>query len=75
MKVPDVYDMVADYLRKNGYDGLVRIHKRWLVDDIAPCGQINGSCLAGYKRSFNPELDSIEFEESEWVISIEKPSP
>ena len=50
----DVEQMVEQYLRENGYDGLYsRGECACLVEDLAPCGQIQGDCEAGFKVTCN----------------------
>jgi len=48
----DVIEIVDLYLKEHGYDGL---YSEGLcaceAGDLAPCGQINGSCAAGYKHA------------------------
>lgn len=45
----DVIYMVREYLEKNGYDGLYYPGEcACTIKDIAPCGQIDGSCIAGH---------------------------
>ena len=49
-KIEDVNDIVADYLTKNGYDGLFSFSEcACLIDDLAPCGDIQGDCIPGYR--------------------------
>jgi hypothetical protein len=45
-----VIDIVREYLKANGYDGL------WIedecgceIEDLAPCGEMRLGCQAGYK--------------------------
>lgn len=47
-----VEHIVRRYLADNVYDGLYNtdIDCACLVDDLAPCGEIGGECVAGYKR-------------------------
>ena len=59
----DVFDIVAEYLTDNGYDGL------WndsgcacQIGELAPCGEMVGNCIAGYlipkdSPEFNSEYD------------------
>lgn len=45
----DVFEIVAEYLDKNGFDGLFQAGEcACKKDDLAPCGQIDSSCEAGY---------------------------
>lgn len=45
-----ITDYLKDYLKKNGYDGLmsVRIDCVCRLDNIAPCGNIQLDCSVGY---------------------------
>jgi|TARA_Y100000310_G_scaffold141356_1_gene140803 hypothetical protein len=46
----DVIAIVTDYLEKNGFDGLYHDGDCACENkDLAPCGEIEGSCEAGYK--------------------------
>lgn len=50
MKHPNVLDMVAEALKAKGFDGLhYEGECGCSVDDLAPCGQIDSHCEAGYK--------------------------
>ena len=50
MKTPDVITIVADRLRADGYDGLFSPDEcACLLDDLEPCGEVQGDCRAGYK--------------------------
>jgi hypothetical protein len=46
----DVINIVREYLIKNGYDGLLQPGEcGCALEDLAPCGEIQESCIAGYK--------------------------
>lgn len=49
--MPTINEIVKEYLKQNGYDGL--LHKdEWcacLIDDLMPCGEPNPGCVSGYK--------------------------
>ena len=53
-KNPDVIEMVRAYLAANGFDGLCAEGGECacLADDLAPCGEIQGDCFAGFKHSY-----------------------
>lgn len=57
----NVLDMAVEYLKQNGFDGLFRDECGCLLDDIAPCGWVEGilQCEAGYKVPC-PRLDGSE---------------
>jgi len=48
-RMMDVVNIVQEWLKENGYDGLyypgICACK---VDELIPCGQINGECRAGH---------------------------
>ena len=46
----NIYDIIREYLKKNGYDGLVSEDYECgcALDDFCPCEMI-GNCLAAYK--------------------------
>jgi len=45
-----VMDIVDQYLRANGFDGLFSDNGKCgcVVDDLAPCGELQQDCRAGY---------------------------
>lgn len=51
-EAPTVIAMVQAHLKANGFDGLYSDDGECacLTDDLAPCGEIGGSCSAGYKQ-------------------------
>ena len=63
-----VIDIVADWLKENGYDGLVNVYLECgcELDDLIPCEMDFGDCRAGYKV-FCPE--GYEYD---WVIAHKK---
>ena len=46
----NVLDMVKDYLKRNGYDGLynARGDCACKLEDLAPCSELTEHCTAGY---------------------------
>lgn len=46
-----VLEIVEAHLRANGYDGLVSEDRECacLVSDLAPCGEMMETCVAGYR--------------------------
>ena len=49
-KVMKTTDIIEEYLKKNGYDGLyVEGECACLVDDLCPCGEMSSNCAAGYR--------------------------
>lgn len=45
-----VKDIVTEYLKSNGYDGLYNDDCGCPVDDLAPCCQLYDDCTAGYRH-------------------------
>jgi hypothetical protein len=47
----DVLHMVKSYLKYHEYDGLYRPGEcGCILNDLAPCGEIQRDCIAGYKQ-------------------------
>lgn len=48
---PTVKEIVAGFLKANGYDGLFDLCGECAceLDDLMPCDEPNGRCTAGYK--------------------------
>ena len=47
----DVIEIVGQFLKENEYDGLFNAGVcACKLDDLAPCGGIEGSCEAGYMQ-------------------------
>ena len=45
-----VKEIVTQYLKANGYDGLFNPNEcGCMIGDLFPCGCCDGSCLPGYK--------------------------
>ena len=59
MKQISVIEMVADYLKRNGYDGLYEPGEcACLLEDLAPCDSESVlGCLPGYKTSCPTDND------------------
>lgn len=45
-----VKEILTEYLKANGFDGLYIDDCGCTVDDIAPCGHIDNNCTPGYLR-------------------------
>lgn len=43
-----VEEIVEAYLKEHGFDGLYTDYCACKIGDIAPCGEIQGNCEAGY---------------------------
>ena len=50
MKPMTVIELVADCIKKGGYDGLYDEHGECSceLDDLAPCGGLQNGCTMGY---------------------------
>ena len=59
MSNPDVLDLVQIQLKAKGFDGLYHDTGECacLLDDLAPCGQIESHCIAGYKALCTPDCE------------------
>jgi len=76
MNNPEVLDIVLMFLGNNDYDGLGNSNCgcACLKSDIAPCGEINGDCRAGYKKLCTDECDHEGYDSSDpkcWHIQLE----
>ena len=67
----DVIEIVAEYLDREGYDGLYSScgDCACKTDDLAPCGEIHGDCAAGYLQPCPPDCG-----EHDWHIGADKPN-
>lgn len=74
MKNKDVEAIVKEYLQKNGFDGIMESFGECacLIDDLAPCGEMQASCIAGYKHNCNSKCEHETIGDG-WHISTEKP--
>lgn len=73
----DVLEIVGQHLKTNGYDGLFSEDGgcACATDDLAPCGQIHGSCAPGYRVEY-PDRECPGGEcggGCDWHIGTEKP--
>lgn len=48
--MPTVFEIVAEYLKANGYDGLIceDSHCGCGLDDLMPCGELYDDCQAAH---------------------------
>lgn len=55
--MPTVIEITREYLKANGYDGLVRSDYECgcNIEDLMPCGECEGGCEAGYQETADPE--------------------
>ena len=66
--MPKVIDIIRDYLKTNGYDGLFHDSDCGCkIDDLAPCGECMDDCEPGY---LYPAPNGGEFD---WYIVPVKP--
>ena len=65
-----VVNLVRYYLVLHGFDGLYSPDGECgcLVGDLAPCGDIGGECVAGYKRAC-PAYCGDPY----WLVGPERP--
>jgi len=65
--MPNVKEIVTDYLKANGYDGLYNADVECGCDlnDLMPCGGYTGCCKPGYK------VDCEGCGEYDWCISYD----
>ncbi len=60
----DVPEMIGQYLRAHGYDGLVNTDQECgcSVDDLAPCGQFQTECFSAHRiKVTGGEFDELFF--------------
>jgi len=50
-KIVDVGDIVAEYIEKNGYDGLCNVDSECgcTLEDWIPCSDLSENCRPGWK--------------------------
>lgn len=63
--MPKVKDIVTEYLKSGGFDGLANGFAECgcFLDDLAPCGQIGENCWAGRREVVDGEEICIELHE------------
>ena len=68
-----VIDIVLKYLKDNGYDGLLDRHGECgcEIDDLAPCGEMQETCEAGYQAICSDKCDHGTG--CDWHIQRDKP--
>ena len=69
----EIRQIVEQWLRANGYDGLTTVDCGCVVDDLMPCGECIANCKAGYKVSCPGEADCPADGDCPWHISTSKP--
>ena len=74
---PTVGEIVAKYLRANGYDGLCSEECGCLLDDFAPCDSMSEECQAGIKVTILEArlrgFEDIVGENNDWAVISEFP--
>lgn len=74
---PDVQEILEQWLKEHGYDGLVNPDETCgcVLDDLCPCGTPSLSeCVAGYKITRDdPEWEEYGNNFSEWVMITDTP--
>lgn len=78
-KIEDVVDIIADYLRHNGFDGLAGDNCGCSIEDIGACDTISCSCQPAY-RHIKPDCENCEIEcdakgEGRDCFRTDKPEP
>ncbi len=64
-----VIEIVAEYLDREGFDGLFCDECACKKDDLAPCGNIYGDCTAGYLQPCPDDCGDHDFH-----IGCDKPN-
>lgn len=74
MSNPTIKEIVAQYLKANGYDGLYNEcgECACLIGDLAPCGEMSGECVSGYKAKCDDDGCGC-CTDNGWHIQAEKP--
>ena len=59
MSNPTVLEIVEDYLKRNGFDGLYNseLECGCSISNLNPCGDIKNDCTAGYQVEAPPKDD------------------
>ena len=70
-----VLDIVKEYLKANGYDGLVTDECGCQLSDLAPCciGESFINCEPGYKTPCLGGEDCAAYGDCDWHITTKKP--
>lgn len=65
--MPTVIEIVAEYLQQNEFDGLANSSAECgcFINDLAPCGEIGGECMAGRKAVIDDEVVCVEVHDAE----------
>jgi hypothetical protein len=66
LEIVDVGAIVAEYLEKNGYDGLYTDDCGCRLEDLGACGDMPSHCIAGW-------LGPCDCGHHDWHISGERP--
>ena len=51
--MPNLKEIIKEYLEENGYDGLYYDDCACSVEDLIPCDEPNTNCQPGYKGACN----------------------
>ena len=58
----DVKNIVAEFLKRNGFDGLWNDECACEIDDLFPCaGHLSSRCRPGYRRETPDDPDGFDF--------------
>lgn len=65
--MPTVIEIVAEYLKSGGFDGLANGDAECgcFLDDLAPCGEMGEQCMAGRKAVIDDEVVCVEVHNAE----------
>ena len=76
IKNPCVVDILETRLRQGGWDGLYSGECGCQLGDLAPCGEIQPRCRAGYKQIIRSEADreawehlGVDLQIGDWLIT------
>ncbi len=69
-----VKEIVKEYLKQHGFDGLYNDQCGCEVDDLAPCSEFGWDCKPGYKTSCIPESCPADGECDFHIGPKEKPN-
>lgn len=77
----DVVGMVADWLKRHKYDGLYNPECcACLIDDLAPCGEMQNECRPGYRADCSDACGCEHYfyegawPEKPWHVQKERPT-
>jgi len=76
MSNPTVHEIIIDWLKNHGYDGLYAedVDCGCELSDLIPCGFIQRDCRAGYKVMCSADCDHGQTPKlgTDWHVQAEK---